>query len=66
MRTALASMGDRLLTLLAPKAVASAGACEYERFCSSPQCKMGTNLYPRTLYTLYSNCDIVSSGCCTT
>jgi hypothetical protein len=64
MRTALASIGDRLLTLLAPKAVASAGGCEYERYCSSPQCRLGGQVYPRTLYTLYSNCDIVTTGCC--
>ncbi|MEV4569745.1 hypothetical protein AB0K12_38800 [Nonomuraea sp. NPDC049419] len=64
MRTALASVGDRLLTLLAPKAVASAGGCEYEQFCSSPLCKAGSTVYPRTSYILYSNCDIVATGWC--
>ncbi len=64
MRTALASIGDRLLERFAPKAVASAGGCEYERFCRTGLCKLGANVYPRTMYTLYSNCDIVNTGCC--
>lgn len=64
MRAALASTGDRLLAFLAPKAVASAGGCEYERSCRVQQCRIGGDVYPRALYILYSNCDLVVSGCC--
>jgi hypothetical protein len=65
MSTAFASIGDRLLTLLAPKAVASAGGCEYERWCKVQKCGPPGQVFPRTLIITYSNCDSVVSGCCT-
>ncbi len=67
MRLALASMSDRLLTLLVPKADASAGACEYRDYCTHGLCRIHINgpVYPYTRKRLYSNCEIVNAGCCT-
>lgn len=64
MGTALASIGDRLLTLLAPKAVASAGGCEYERGCLARTCYLGSVKFNYQHYTLYSNCHMEYDGCC--